>query len=348
MGALQPISTSFRAGYRLVVQEEGQLDYGCGTRDMSFYAPRTMAPIRSAVGRGRRIMLGWIRANPNGRATCDPHCRPYLAHGINWTFGDFAALPRELSLATVVRNGSEQGDRLHHRAAGGSGVAHSTFAQRFVPELRVLRPAPGNRSTSDAAALEITLHAGRQPQQQRVLGVKGRELEIVVRATARGDGCAIAEWSAAISFLRSEGMGRSDENGEASTLAIQHVLPVGSSSDGGNWTLLLDRSRSSNSSWADRSNISAPLPHGASGSGMGGEGSSIFHAYVDNSVIETIGDNRTAITARVFPQRGDSTSVMVSLRGVLLTGSDGDSNGACTVTATFSVWALSSAEHDWH
>ena len=182
--------------------------------------------------------------------------------------------------------------------------------------------------------------------------MKGRELEIVMRATARGDGCAIAEWSAAISFLRSEGMGRSDENGEASTLAIQHVQPVGSSS-GGNWTLLLDRSRSSsNSSWADRSNISAPLPHAASGSGMGGEGSSSLHAYVDNSVIETIGDNRTAITARVFPQRGDSTSVMVSLRGEQRfggsNGSDGDSNGACTVTATFSVWALSSAEHDWH
>ena len=52
-----------------------------------------MAPIRSIDGRGgRRVLLAWIRANPNGRAVCDPACAPYEYAGVNWTFGDFAAL----------------------------------------------------------------------------------------------------------------------------------------------------------------------------------------------------------------------------------------------------------------
>ncbi len=367
MGTLQPVSNSTQAGYRMVVQEQGQLDYGCGTRDMAFYAPRTMAPIRSAVGRGRRVLLGWIRANPNGRATCNSYtgCQPYLAHGINWTFGDFAALPRELSFVTAAHNAGEEAEASWHRIADGGGITMvgSMFAQRFVPELRALRPTPGNSSTSGTTTLAITLQAGQQPQEARVLGVKGRELEIVLRATARGDGCVTAKWSASISFLRSERIGSSKEDGEASTLAIQHAPAADRASSGGNWTLLLDRSRSSstNSSWVDRSNISAPLPRAAASSGMGGEGSSTLHAYVDNSIVETIADNLTALTARVFPQRGDSTSLMISLRGeqheqrrrwqsnidFFNNATEQPADVSCTITASFSVWALAGAEHDW-
>jgi hypothetical protein len=51
-------------GYELVVLATGPLDYNYGSRKgMSYYAPRTMAPIRSASGLGgRRVLLGWVRA----------------------------------------------------------------------------------------------------------------------------------------------------------------------------------------------------------------------------------------------------------------------------------------------
>ena len=445
MGTLQPNSNSSGGasgpplGYRMVVQDDGPLDYGYGTKDMAYYAPRTMAPIRSPVGRGRRVLLGWIRANPGGRAACDPHCRAYAAHGTNWTFGDFAALPRELSLMPAALQDTE-GDRGggggggageaekeagRHRAGGtGRKSGGGLFAQRFVPELQALRKGAaammpgGDASTSGTAALEITLPAGQQQPrvEERVLGVQGRELEITVRATARGDGCAAARWSASISFLRSTGAsggggggggGRADEEAvddevddeadvgvgadvgvaaEASSLVIQHTPPGRRAGDSsvGNWTLLLDRSRSSSTSsggggWADRSNISAPLTRAGVG---GGEGSSSLHAYVDRSIVECIADNLTAITARVFPQRGDSTSVKVSLRGeqqqlqrrrqrrqrrgttnhataagvdpvAAATGGKGtgseeerEDSGSCTITASFSVWALAAADHD--
>jgi len=169
-------------------------------------------------------------------------------------------------------------------------------------------------------------------------------------------------------FLRSEH--NSEEEGEASSLTIQHAPAAGSAiaSGGGNWTLLLDRSRSSNSSWADRDNISAPLPRAAAAGSRMGEGSSSLHAFVDNSIVETIADNLTAITARVFPQRGDSTSVMISLQGeqhgrqlrrrrstvehpkgasTAIAAAAGESDGSCTITASFSVWALAAAANEW-
>jgi hypothetical protein len=99
-----------------------------------------------------------------------------------------------------------------------------------------------------------------------------------------------------------------------------------------------------------------------------GEGSSSLHAFVDNSIVETIADNLTAITARVFPQRGDSTSVMISLQGEQherqprrrqstvehangasadIATAASDHGGSCTITASFSVWALDAVDNEW-
>ena len=265
-----------------------------------------MAPIRSIDGRGgRRVLLAWIRANPDGRAVCDPACAPYEYAGVNWTFGDFAALPRELSLA---------------RGEGGG----ATLAQRFVPELRALRAA--NASARAALALgrggarggeEVLAVQGRE----EVLAVQGRELELVVRAAARGAGCANASWAATVEFLRAP------DAAEATALAIVQR----DAASGGARALRLDRSRSAagaanGSSWADPSNVTAPLRRR--------EGASVVHAYVDRSIVEAIADNATAITARVFPQRDDGASVAVRLEGRVA------SDAPCEITANFTVWAL--------
>ena len=99
---------------------------------------------------------------------------------------------------------------------------------------------------------------------------------------------------------------RSETGQEATTLSIQHTAD-------GNWTLLLDRSRSAlNSSWPDTSNVSAPLkPTAPDGSSH----SNSLHAFVDRSIVEVIANNASAITARVFPQRDDSTTVAVAIEG---------------------------------
>ena len=82
------------------------------------------------------------------------------------------------------------------------------------------------------------------------------------------------------------------------------------------------------SSWADLSNLTAPLRRG--------EGASVVHAYVDRSIVEAIADNATAITARVFPQRDDGASVAVRLEGRVA------SDAPCEISANFSAWALNS------
>ena len=81
----------------------------------------------------------------------------------------------------------------------------------------------------------------------------------------------------------------------------------------------------------DQSNISAPMLRRAIDGGGHG-----LHAYVDRSIVEAIADNATAITARVFPQCDDSTSIRVLLAG----GLPSSANGTCSVTAVFKAWAL--------
>eukprot|EP00729_Bicosta_minor_P002094 gene2094-11946_t len=324
------------AGYQLDLLASGPLDYNYGSKKgMSYYAPRTMAPIRSASGLGgRRVLLGWIRADPSGRAHCSSGgggsgCVPYPAHGVNWTFGDFTAFPRELWLA-----------------------ADNTFAQRFVPELsKNLRRPPtpaaatvsssGGRTT-DSRRLEIAMGSGSGAVKRAhsMLEVQGRELELSLTVTAAGEGCdgATARWSATVSFLRSVA-------GEEETVLSIEVVPVPAAGAGGggdassNWTLVLDRSRSAwNSSWPDATSISAPLRERSSNNNTGIRSrSSSLHAFVDRSIVEVIANNATAITARVFPQRDNSTAVMVAVEGGV-----GASAAAknCTVTADFSAWSL--------
>ena len=299
-----------------------------------------------------RTCFSQVRADPSGRAQCGGNgsgCAPYSAHGVNWTFGDFTAFPRELWLA-----------------------ADKTFAQRFVPELsKKLRYPPATAAaaaasgsggrTTDSRRLEITVHSGSGSGSGRgavkkahsMLDVQGRELELSLTVTAAGEGCsgASTRWSAAVSFLRSV-------VGEEETVLSIQAVPGGGGGGGdarSNWTLVLDRSRSAwNSSWADTTSISAPLrkrnnsqPLAASPTGGGGGGggirsrSSSLHAFVDRSIVEVIADNASAITARVFPQREDSTAVMVAVEGEVLAGGLNSAAAKnCTVTADFSAWSL--------
>jgi sucrose-6-phosphate hydrolase SacC (GH32 family) len=311
IGTLRANKTQGGVGYIMEREASGSLDQGFGTHSMAYYAPRTMAPIRSSDGSGRRVLLGWVRAYPNGRAVCTPyagHCLPYAAHGTNFTFGDFAAFPRELWL-------------------GGAGAyQNATFAQRFVPELSALRSG-----SVEVHQLQIVLggnnsrtglgYPGRKQLRRLndVLELRGRELEIIVNVTTQGRGCASTNWSASIAFLRSG-------QHESTSLAIV--------SSGSERTLLLDRSRSAwNADWPDRSNISALLE------GTAVEGSIGLHAYVDRSIVEAIANDATAITARVFPQRNDSTTVAVLLEGFPL-NAPSELSSTCTVTADFSAWAL--------
>ena len=290
-----------------------------------------------------------------------------LTHNWTSTFGDFAAFPRELSLA-----------------------ADGTFAQRFVPELSTkLRPplaaaaaAPplgGQLKTADSRRLAITVggDGGQRGVQraQRMLEVQGRELEIELTVTAAGEGCtgATTRWSAAISFLRSVA-------GEEETVLSIRAAPGGSAGSAGSdpssdpssdRTLVLNRSRSSwNATWPDTTSISAPLRTRnratPSSDGVGGccgggvskprsstrtstrsrasSGTSSLHAFVDRSIIEVIADNATAITARAFPQRENSTAVMVAVEGEMgASAAASVSTKHCTITADFSVWLLGGA-----
>jgi sucrose-6-phosphate hydrolase SacC (GH32 family) len=309
LGTLHPTNASVNnstkndsigaGGYQMKVASTGSLDYNYGTKSMSYYAPRTMAPIRSANGKGRRVLLGWIRADPNGRAQCDDGgCAPYNAHHVNWTFGDFAAFPRELWLREKPK----------------------TLAQRFVPELQQLRKSRSKQR------LEVTVDSssGRRPVgKDNELQVQGRELELVMTVTATGEGCGGTSWSASISFLRSE------TGQEATTLSIQHTAE-------GNRTLLLDRSRSAwNSSWADTSNITAPLnPSALSEWSIH---NNTLHAFIDRSIVSVIADNATGLTARVFPQQKNSTSVVVAIEGQQ---HNANTMTNCTIMATFVAWSL--------